>query len=311
MSQPPAVSVLLPVYNARRYVARAIESMLGQTFGDFELLIVDDGSSDGSLEIARQYADRDRRVRVTTRPNRGISATRNELLRAAAGELVAAMDSDDVALPQRLALESAFLRANPEVVCVGGSYRIVDGDGRLIHRGFPVAEGDEEIQRLLLAGHCSLHQPTVMFRRIPALRVGGYDERMAVAADFDLWLRLGEVGALANLPDPVLDYRIHGHSISDQSHEKQVSEIRDSCERAWRRRGITGTCEVTRWRPSNGAASRCGFFVRLGWWAFNSGERKTARLYALRAIRALPLDTEAWKLLACAALKRPGTGDPQ
>ncbi len=300
----PAISVLMPVYNSQRYVARAVESILGQTFKDFELVIVDDGSTDRSLEILRTYAARDRRIRLTTRPNRGISPTRNELLRQARGALIAPMDSDDVALPCRLAREAAFLGEHPEVVCIGGSYRIIDEADRLIHRGFPVAEHDEEIQRLMLVGHCSLHQPTVMYRHAAAQEVGGYDERMPVAEDMDLWLRLGEVGKLANLPEPVLDYRVHANSVSDRMQQAALIEIRRACERAWKRRGITGTVEVMPWRASEHADSRHEFFVRFGWWAFNSGQRRTAGIYALRAIGALPLGAMGWRLLACAVLKR-------
>jgi glycosyltransferase involved in cell wall biosynthesis len=299
------VSVLMPVFNAGRYVAQAVESILAQTYTDFELSIVDDGSTDGSLAILQRYAARDPRIHLKSRGNRGIAATRNELLFSAAGTLVAPMDADDVALPHRLARQVEFLRDHPDVVCTGASYRIIDGAGRLIHRGFPVVERDEEIQRLMLKGHCAIHQPTVMFRRDAAVRVGGYDPSFRVADDLDLWLRLGELGALANMPEPVVDYRVHATSITYTLQETALSEIRAICERAWQRRGVSDVVEVEPWRPTHTARSRHEYFLRYGWWAFNCSEPSTAALYAIRAIRELPHRTEGWKLLACAFLKRP------
>lgn len=305
MSTSPLVSVLMPVFDAERYVAGAVDSILGQTFKDFELLIVDDGSTDRSVEIMRTYARRDRRIRLTTRSNRGVSVTRNELLRAAVGEFIAPMDADDVALPHRLEREVEFLAEHPDVVCVGASYRIIDQASRLIHRAFPVTQQDEEIQQLLLRGHCSLHQPTVMYRRAAALKAGGYDEQFQAAEDMDLWLRLGEIGKLANMPDQVLEYRVYGKSLSDRMQETALDEMRRASAAACKRRGIRCATEVSRWRPSKTPASRHEFLLRFGWWAFNSGERQTAKMYALRAIATLPSNVEGWRLLACAALKRP------
>src|SRR6476661_6105481 len=126
----PPVSVLMPVYNAGRYVAEAVESILGQTYADFEFLIVDDGSTDRSRAILERYAARDPRIRLVSRPNTGYAAALNELLGLARGELVARMDADDVALPERLLRQVNYLRAHPEVVCVGTAVHLIDGGGR-------------------------------------------------------------------------------------------------------------------------------------------------------------------------------------
>src|SRR3954469_1098404 len=114
----PAVSVIMPVYNARAYVAEAIDSVLAQTFGDFELILVDDGSTDGSLDILRGYEKRDPRVRVISRPNTGIVGALNDGLKLARGEFIARIDADDASLPNRFEKEIAFLRAHPDVVIV-------------------------------------------------------------------------------------------------------------------------------------------------------------------------------------------------
>src|SRR5512135_1833139 len=129
MSDPPLISVCMPVYNAERYIARAVESILGQTFGDFEFLILDDGSTDGSLEILRRYANHDPRIRLTSRPNKGLPPSLNELVDQARGEFIARMDADDVALPERFARQVEYLRAHPDCVLVGSRVQLVDPEG--------------------------------------------------------------------------------------------------------------------------------------------------------------------------------------
>jgi glycosyltransferase involved in cell wall biosynthesis len=304
MKQSPTVSVVMPVYNVERYVAQAVESILAQTFADFELLILDDGSRDRSLSILQTLAAQDKRIRLISRENQGIPRTRNELLSQSRGEFIAPMDSDDIALPDRLTRQVEFLQHHPDYVCVGGAYQLIDAADRLILNHFAMPQEDEDIQSLMLKGHVSLHQPCVMFRRQATIDVGGYDETLPVCEDLDLWLRLGEVGKLANLPQPVLQYRLHQNSISEQQQAIALDKMQEICKRAWQRRGIEGNFEVTEhWRSGKDAASRHRFLVQYGWWAFSSGQRQTAGIYALQAIRTLPLHPEGWRLLACAVLK--------
>src|ERR1700726_1508117 len=119
MTSPPTISVLMPVYNAERYVAEAVESILSQTFADFEFIIIDDGSKDRSLAILEEYAARDPRIRLVSRPNTGIVKALNQGLALASGELVARMDADDIAMPERLAKQRDYLADHPECVMVG------------------------------------------------------------------------------------------------------------------------------------------------------------------------------------------------
>ena len=115
----PQISVLMPVYNAERFVAEAVQSILSQTFGDFEFIIIDDGSSDGSLEILRRFERADSRIRLSSRPNTGYTVALNEMLAMASGQFVARMDADDVAMPQRLQKQVDYLCAHPNCVVVG------------------------------------------------------------------------------------------------------------------------------------------------------------------------------------------------
>jgi glycosyltransferase involved in cell wall biosynthesis len=303
MSETPIISVVMPVYNAEKYVAEAVESILNQTFSDFEFLIVNDGSSDGSLAILKRYAEKDRRIRLISRPNTGLVVALNEMLSKSKGEFLARMDADDIALPDRFARQVEFLQRESDVVCVGGARELIDEEGRTLTY-IEDPEHNDRIQELLLAGHSCICHPSAMIRRSALLKVGGYDESMHPAEDLDLWLRLGEVGKLANLKDKVVKYRLHQNSASEQNQTLQRNNAQRACERAWQRRGIEGRYENTEsWRPGADRTSRHHFMLRYGWWAFNSGQRQTAIVYGTRAIAALPFAVEGWKLLACGLIK--------
>lgn len=307
MSAPPLVSVHLAVYNAAPYLAATLESILTQTLTDFECLIVDDGSTDGSRTIIRSYIDRDPRLRLWCNPNQGVSKSRNQLLAASRGELIAVMDADDIALPQRFALQVAFLQGHPDHVCVGGAHDLIDHKGRFLTR-LRLPETDAEIQSLALAGHGSICHPCAMVRRSALVAVGGYDENLRSAHDLDLWLKLGEIGQLANLPDTLLQYRLLTNSVSGRNPSDQRAEARLACEAAWRRRGMEGQFEATQpWRPTGDRASQHQFMLQYGWWAFNSGHGKTAALYGGKAILAQPWRRSGWALVGCALFKSPPT----
>lgn len=296
----------MPVYNAERYLTEAMDSILAQTFTDFELIVIDDGSTDGSRAILNRYAATDPRVRMIRRPNTGLTPALNECLELARGEFIARMDADDVSLPERFELQIDYLRANPDVLLLGGAYDLIDGAGRLLRRVSQPPD-DRSLQEICLSGRTPICHPSAMMRTAETLRVGGYDEQFEVAQDLDLWLRLGEIGKMACLPQTLVKYRMHENSMSEQRQEQQVAEMRLSCELAWRRRGIGGQfLGLAGWRATD-RQSRHDFWIKYGWWAFNSGQRRTALLYGSKAVTAAPLSSHAWRLLLCAALKaHPG-----
>jgi glycosyltransferase involved in cell wall biosynthesis len=299
----PVISVILPVYNAERYVGQAVESILAQTFADFEFLITDDGSTDRSLAILKRYAVKDSRIQLTSSPNQGVSKTRNQMLHQAKGQFIAVMDADDIALPNRFASQLEFLHQHPEVVCVGSAHAVIDHRGRFLSH-LPLPQQDAEIQQAALAGHGSICHPCAMIHRAAMLAVGGYNEDLHSAHDLDLWLKLGEIGKLANLEAPLMQYRIHTHSVSGRNYIAQREEARQACEAAWQRRGMKGNFEAADpWRPGKDRQSRHQFMMQYGWWAFNSGERQTAVIYGLKAIQALPTNLTGWKLLVSALVK--------
>src|SRR5437016_6143907 len=128
----PTVSIIMAVHNAERFLAAAVESVLAQSFGDFEFIIVDDGSSDDSGAILRQFAKQDDRIHLIARENRGLTCSLNEMIAEARGEFLARMDADDLALPQRLAVQVKFMQEHPDVVLLGGAYELIDEAGRAL-----------------------------------------------------------------------------------------------------------------------------------------------------------------------------------
>ncbi len=235
----PRVSVLLPVYNAGSYLHAAVRSILDQTFDDLELVVIDDGSTDGSDRVLNDFAARDPRVRLVSRENRGLVTTLGELIDHATGELLARMDADDVALPDRLKVQVRFLDENPQTVCIGGGVILIDEHDKELHHPPPVV-GNAHVQRSALEGRMPICHPAAMFRASAIAKVGGYRPEAYPSEDLDLWLRLGEVGHLDNVPQAVLRYRVHSTSISVQQSDRQIAKMREACEAAWKRRNIKG-----------------------------------------------------------------------
>jgi glycosyltransferase involved in cell wall biosynthesis len=293
----PTVSVLMPVHNAERYLAEAVESILGQTFADFEFLIIDDGSTDRSRAILERYAAHDERIHLTSRPNTGYTVALNELLGLARGELVARMDADDVALPERLARQVEFLGAHAEVVCVGTAVHMIDAAGRFLRDVHPGMD-HEEIQKRALAGDCPLNHPSVMMRRAAVEAVGRYHPEFEPAEDLDLWLRLGEVGRLVNLPEVLMKYRQHVASFSEQYQRLQLERSAAAVLETCLRRGIPPRdVVVSPWRPVD-RRSRMQTYVGYGCRGLERNDYRMALHYGLQAVRAVPWRAGGWWLLA-------------
>ena len=299
----PAVSVLMPVYNAERFLAEASDSIRGQTFTDCYFMIVAAGSTDRSRTILERYAERDPRIRFSNRPNTGYAAALNELLRWARGTFVARMDADDVALPARLARQVDYLRTHSEVVCVGTAVQFIDAAGRLLRERHPGMD-HEEIQERALAGDCALNHPSVMMRRSAVESVGGYHVEFMPAEDLDLWLRLGEVGRLTNLPDVLLKYRQHEASFSERHQRLQLERSAAAVLEACRRRGIPPReVSLNPWRPVD-RRSRTQTYAGYGWRGLERGDYGMALHYALRAIGQAPWRGDGWRLMARVLLRR-------
>lgn len=200
----PTVTVLASVHNGRATVRSMIDSILAQTFDDFELLVIDDASTDGSVDVLRQRAKGDSRIRVlVNQKNLGLAASLNRGLQAARGPLIARIDADDEAVPHRLERQVAFLRDHPGVDVVGGWINVREGDAITGVRTVPREHA--AIIRLLYS--CPVYHPTVMYRRDRILELGGYDPRLRRRQDVDLWFRAAHHGLrFANIPEPLTTY---------------------------------------------------------------------------------------------------------
>lgn len=296
MNVLPKVSVIMAVYNGGEYLRLAIESVLKQTYTDFEFIIINDGSTDKSFDVLTEYALKDQRIRIISRENRGLVASLNEGIAEAKTPLIARMDADDICLPERLIEQVEFLYQHKDIVCVGTAQIIIDDDGDEL-TSLNVPTGDREIQEKLLQGHCPLEHPSVMFRTDAVRALGAYRKDCEAAEDYDLWLRLGEIGKLANINKPLIKYRYLSSSISAANQSKQRESTKKACIEAWKRRGITGEFKATsEWRSSQTRSSKLSFALKFGWWAYNYKNRNAAIKYAKRAIRIAPWCHEAWKL---------------
>jgi GT2 family glycosyltransferase len=203
---------VVPIYNAERFLAAALDSALEQTGVALEVVVVEDGSSDGSGAILSRYADR---VRVAHQDHRGPAAARNAAIREARGEYIALLDADDRFRPGKLARQAGVLEGQPDVGIVYTGWDVVDGDGSpLPHQGWSREEGDV-LPRLLLGNLA--HPVAVLLRREQILDAGGFDETLQVNEDWDLFLRLTLRGARwACVDEPLCEYRVHG----GQSHRR-------------------------------------------------------------------------------------------
>lgn len=203
-SPPPKVSVLMPAYNAERFLDEAMESILQQTYTDFELIVVDDGSTDSTPEILRRYVEQDSRVRVLrNETNLGIVHALNWGFAKCRGEYVARMDADDVSMPNRLARQVAVLESDPSILVLGGSVSYMDSEGNLLD-----VVRRSQFRHSLLHSTPLLH-PTVIIRKRALDGIETvYEEKYLYAEDYFLWLRLARKGKLDAVPDVVLHYRI-------------------------------------------------------------------------------------------------------
>jgi hypothetical protein len=215
----PLVSVVMSVFNGGQFLQPCVESILSQTYAGFELIIIDDGSTDGSSELLAAYAARHHRVRVQHQENAGLAASLQRGCDSARGVYIARMDADDIAIKDRFARQVAFLEAHPEIGVLGGAAEFIDAYGNSV----AVVRNpcrNAEIQRQLRDRNVFWH-PSVMMRGALYHQAGGY-RNIRDAEDYDLWLRMAEICEMGNLMETVLKYRIHSQQSSVLRSRKQA-----------------------------------------------------------------------------------------
>ena len=237
----PLVSIVMPVYNAGLFLREALDSVLAQTYQNFELICVDDGSKDNSLSILRQYAACDKRIKVyQNRKNKGVSKTANLAISKIKGDYLARMDADDVMLTARLEKQVSYLQKHPGVVVLGGQCQLINENGEMIgQKKFPCT--NEEIYQMMYQA-MPIQQPTIMVNlKLLPENFHWYQRGTNTAEEVDLLFRLFNFGQCANLADFVLEYRIHSQNLSLKQPKKTFLVTYETRKKAVKRYGYQPT----------------------------------------------------------------------
>lgn len=269
------ISVIMPVYNGETYLREALDSILGQTYTDFEFIIIDDASDDGTAALLDTYTDK-RIVRLRNEKNRGNYPSRNSGLACAKGKYVCVMDADDIAYPERFQKQWDYLESHPHLLAVGSRFRFSDSYLR------PIPLTSEEIRLYLLEENCFLHS-SLMIRTSALKRLGGYREEFVYSADYDLMCRLSLLGDIENMPDLLMTYRWHPSQISQRCSRKQrecAALIRQQYQLAFIDRYKTGQQPLPDQRAV--AYRDIGYLIVLYTLARFTGNRKYEELANVR-----------------------------
>jgi len=288
-------SAIVPVYNPGRYLKTAIDSILRQTVSAFEVLLLNDGSTDGSLEILQGYAECDPRCRIYSWPNQGLIKTLNAGAALARGDILIRMDADDICRSDRVEKQLKYLEAHPDCVAVGSRALLIDDEGLPIREMIDQCAHDA-IDAEYLNGRMGIVHPSSAIRREAFEKIGGYREEYQHAEDADLFLRLAEIGKLANLPEVLLEYRQHLASIGYSQRSAQRNAAKRAIEDACARRNLPAPPLLP--LDQVDAPTVSDVHRKWAWWALGAGNLHTARKHALNALKRQPASFENWRLCA-------------
>lgn len=262
MPNPPQVSILMPAYNAGKYLASAVESMLQQTFRDFELIIVDDGTTDGSFDSLKNTTD-NRITIIRNIKNKGLINSRNIAIEHAKSPLLACLDADDLAMPTRLERQVEAFRDDSDLAVVGSRAYLIDETDNIFDV-IDVPTTHEEIQRNILRCNSIIHS-SVMMRTDVIKGLGGYPDGYPLAEDYALWLRVIEKHKVINLPDRLTQYRVHDRQVSQkkilamwQYTRKIQSDAWIALQKAGQSKYILPPKNLTLWSKLRGGTGSLG-----------------------------------------------------
>jgi glycosyltransferase involved in cell wall biosynthesis len=301
------VSVVMSVFNGERHLRESIESILRQSFEDFEFLIINDGSTDGSRDILAEYQRQDRRIRLIDQENRGLTLSLIRGCAEARGRYIARQDAGDVSLPQRLAKQVSYLEDHAEISLLSCWTRFLGPEDEELYCVVRRETPEEATSRLRCLDARRLqgvtHHGSTMFRRADYERVGGYRSQFRVAQDLDLWLRLTDSGRLAFLPEVLYLARFDADSISGHHHAAQVALIDVMLESMRARqkgadeepllRKAQAICQRTRRRSRHGVARGMYFIGRC---LLERGDSRGMK-YLRSAVRYNPFHLRAWAMI--------------
>lgn len=226
MMEKPLVSVIMPVYNAERYIRESVESILRQSFSQFELIVVDDCGTDSSMEILSEIKDERMKI-IHNNANRGIAFSRNRALEASIGRYIAIMDDDDIAMPNRLLHQVQFLENNPMIDVLGGQSSIIDENGNVLCKPEMMQE-DPKMNKVMFLFYNSFHNSEVMVRKSLIEKNNiRYCDNMLGMEDFRFWIDCSAYGAISNINEEVLQYRITQTNETTRVKESKRSDRKD------------------------------------------------------------------------------------
>lgn len=221
-TQNPKISVIMSVYNGSRYLREAIESILNQTFTNFEFIIINDCSTDNSWEILTEYSNKDRRIRLfNNEENIGLTKSLNKGINLARGEYIARQDADDVSLPQRFDKQVALLDSYPDVVLVSCDIEVINSEGYFVKKEQRSCDPQWISWYMLFYNHIGGHSQ-VIFRRKTAMGLGGYSESYRYSQDYEFWCRIVRVGNIVILPEILHKLRRHNKGITAEKRSEQL-----------------------------------------------------------------------------------------
>lgn len=281
----------MPVFNAERYVAEAVKSILSQDIIDFEFLIFNDGSTDHSRLILEKFAALDKRIHLFQHDHHGHVRWLNKGIQVARGKFIARMDADDISLPQRFVRQVEYLNRHSDCAVVGCDLMQIDPDGAPLGTITHDTDHDAIETDLLSGGLGVISHPACMMRRSALLAIGGYREEYEYLEDFDLWLRLSEHGRLANIPQVLFHYRVHHTNVivTKVGRQKQLADRIVS--EARQRRGLKPLPESI-WNYT--APTLTERHQLWAWQAAGSGHHQTALKHAIISLRQAPFSSGSW-----------------
>ena len=289
----------MPAYNAEKYIGKAIDSVLAQSFTDFELLIINDGSTDATEKIIRSYADE--RIRLINQPNQGIASALNMGLMNANAELIARFDADDICMPERLMVQYDFLHDHPDHIIVGSDADYIDMNGDYVFTCRLPAHTNEEIRELTL-NKCPFIHSAVLFRKAAIVQIGGYNEHAYAFQDHLLWSRVISLGKAFNLSETLLQVRLNPESISidEKWRTKRFREIKSGSIRRGEITEQEGKELLSILKEQNNPRIKEGsYYSLLGKkYLWNNHQPQKARMNLRKAIRIHPGRLDSYAIMA-------------
>jgi glycosyltransferase involved in cell wall biosynthesis len=299
------ITVLMPAYNAAKYIDKAINSLLEQTFADFELLVINDGSTDNTGEIVRSFTDK--RIRLINQPNQGIAAALNTGLAHANTDLIARFDADDICMPERLMIQYEFLMNNPDYIIVGSDADYVDMNGDYVFTYKMPAHTNEEIQQLTLS-KCPFIHSAVLFRKEFILHAGAYDENACAFQDHILWVRCIKLGKAFNLQQVLMQVRLNPGSVSidEKWRTKRFREIKSASIKNGKLTKHDGLELLNILKKQNNRKIKEGSYYSLlaKKYLWNNHQPQLARINLRKAIGINPARIDTYLMLALSFLPK-------